>query len=162
MNRITRWNPNNEFLSLRDAMDRLLAESFVRPFGVLSAFNGGSAAAMPLDLVENDNEFVVKASVPGLQPEQIAVHLENDLLTIRGEYQNESESGTGQTGVVHYREQQWSSVERSIRLPSSVNADACRADLENGILTLTLPKAEHAKSKTIQVQPGKPQLEQTK
>lgn len=77
---LTRWNPAREMVSLREAMDRLFEESFLRP----ASFGGAESplAALPLDIYENDAHVVVKASVPGVKPEDIEITITGDLLTI--------------------------------------------------------------------------------
>lgn len=136
-------------MSLREAMDRLFEESFLRPgfFG-----NGESGAAMlPMDIYETENEVVVKAAVPGVKPEDIEVTVTGDLLTIKGEFKSESEEKDEKRNW-HRQERRFGSFSRQVTLPAGVNTDACQADFENGVLKLTLPKAEEAKVKRVQIQ----------
>lgn len=146
---IERWNPFGEMISLRDAMDSLLQESFVRPFGLTA---DGAPAALALDVSENDNELVVKASLPGVKPEDVQITVQEDVLTIRGESKAEEEK-KGQTWRL--RERRFGAVERSISLPVVVDPDKARAQFEHGVLTLTLPKSEAAKPKQIKVSAAK-------
>ena len=85
---IERWDPFHEAISLRDAMNSLLQESFVRP-GAASAANG--YAALPLDVGETENEFVVKASLPGVKPDDVQITVHGDTLTVRGETRADQE-----------------------------------------------------------------------
>lgn len=78
---IERWDPFREMVSLRDAVNSLLQESFVRPGGVPGA---GGPTTLPLDVAETENEFVVKASLPGIKPEDVQITVHGDTLTIRG------------------------------------------------------------------------------
>ena len=82
MAELVRWSPARDMVSLREAMDRLFEESFLRP----DLFGGGEtpATALPLDMYETENDVVVKASVPGVKPEDIEVTVTGDLLTIKG------------------------------------------------------------------------------
>lgn len=157
MSNITRWDPLRDMVSLREAMDRLLEESFVRPYGS----SGGRATSLALDVYEQDEDIKVRASIPGIKPEDIDISITGDTLTIRGETQEEKEE---QQGNYHMRERRFGAFHRSITLPTMVNADQAEATYENGVLTLTLPKAEEAKPKSIEVKSGggqakEPQIE---
>jgi HSP20 family protein len=148
MANLVRLDPAREAMSLREAMDRLFEESFLRPgfFG-----NGESGAAMlPMDMYETENEVVVKAAVPGATPEDIEVTVTGDLLTIKGEFKSESEEKDEKRNW-HRQERRYGSFSRQVTLPAGVNTDACQADFENGVLTLKLPKAEEAKVKRVQI-----------
>lgn len=142
---IEKWEPFREMVSLRDAVNSLLQESFVRPFGDLVS---GGPAVPPLDIVENENEFVIKASLPGLKPEEVQISVHGDRLVIRGETKAEEEK-KGQTW--HLRERRFGSFRRSLSLGMPINSDKAVARFENGVLTLTLPKAEEVKPKQIKV-----------
>jgi HSP20 family protein len=149
MANLMRLDPARDMMSLREAMDRLFEESFLRPgfFG-----NGESGAAMlPMDIYETENEVVVKAAVPGVKPEDIEVTVTGDLLTIKGEFKSESEEKDEKRNW-HRQERRFGSFSRQVTLPAGVNTDACQADFENGVLKLTLPKAEEAKVKRVQIQ----------
>jgi HSP20 family protein len=145
---IEHWDPFHEAVSLRDAMNSLLEESFVRPIGVLE---GGGPASLPLDLSETDNEFVIKASLPGVKPEEVQVTVKGDTLTIRGETKAEEEK-KGQHWYL--RERRFGAFQRSVSLGSPVDADRATAHHEHGVLTLTLPKVEEARPKQIKVGSG--------
>jgi HSP20 family protein len=132
-------------VSLRDAMNSLLHESFVRPSGMAA---DGSPAMLPLDITENENEFVVKGSLPGIRPEDVQITVHGDTLTIRAEMKAEQEKKEEQ---YHLRERRYGQFQRTVRLSSPVVADKAQANFENGVLTLTLPKAEDAKPKQIKV-----------
>jgi HSP20 family protein len=142
---LVRWNPFGEMMSLRQAVDRLLEESFIPPRGIAGDLEQGS---MEIDVLERNDAYVIRASLPGVKPEDISVTMERGMLTLRGEARQEQEQGEGR---YHRRERRFSSYARSISLPSEVNADACDASYEHGVLTITLPKAEQAKAKQIAV-----------
>ena len=139
------WEPLREMVSLRDAMNSLLQESFVRP-GALQG--DGGPAMLPLDISENENEFIVKASLPGIRPEDVQITVHGDTLTIRGEMKAEQEK---KDEHYHLRERRYGLFQRTVRLSAPVRSDQAQADFENGVLTLTLPKAEEAKPKQIKI-----------
>ncbi len=142
---IERWDPFREMISLREAMNSLLAESVVRPGGPPAA---GAAATLPLDVAETEGEFVIKSSLPGVKPEDVQITVHGDTLTIRGESKVEEEKkGTHW----HVRERRVGSFARSLSLGTPINADAATAHFEHGVLTLTLPKSAEAKPKQIKV-----------
>jgi HSP20 family protein len=142
---VERWDPFRESVSLRDAMNALLQESFIRP-GNFLAQNG--AAAVPLDVAETENEFVVKASLPGLRPEDVQITVHGDTVMIRGESKAEEEK-TGQHW--HLRERRCGAFQRSVTLSTPIDADKAGAHYEHGVLTLTLPKADEARPRQIRV-----------
>jgi HSP20 family protein len=132
-------------ISLRDAVNSLLQDSFVRP-GVMAA--DGNAAMLPLDITENENEFIIKASLPGVRPEDIQITARGDTITIRGEMKAEEEK---KDDHYHLRERRFGQFQRTVVLPAPINADQAKSEFENGVLTLTLPKAEEAKPKQIKL-----------
>jgi HSP20 family protein len=139
------WDPFREMVSLRDAVNSLLQESFIRPGSALAT---GGPVTLPLDIAETENEFVIQASLPGVQPEDVQITVHGDTLTIRGEGRVEP----GQEGR-HWllRERRFGPFQRSISLTVPVSSDRASAQYENGVLTLTLPKAEQAKPKQIKI-----------
>lgn len=168
------WSPFRDMLSLRDAMDHLMQSSFVRPSGLLG---GGTMVNMPLDVVERDNDYQIEAAMPGVNPDDVQITVQNDTLTIRGQVsrtetipstqqgqqgqqgqqaQTQRQQGQGQregAGQPNYltRERYYGTYFRQVSLPTPVNADKAQAHFENGILYLTLPKAEEAKPKQIRL-----------
>jgi HSP20 family protein len=141
---IQHWEPLREMVSLRDAMNSLLQESFVRPVGLM----GNGAALLPLDIAETEDEFIVKASLPGVRPEDVHITARGDTLTIRGEMKAEEEK---KGEHYHLRELRQGRFQRSVTLSTPISADKAQAQFENGILTLKLPKAEEAKPKEIKI-----------
>ncbi len=144
MSNLTRWEPVREMMTLREAMDRLFDDAFTRPLSLRDS--GWSAPAV--DMYQTDDEVVVKAALPGFKANDVQINVTGDLLTIRGESKHEEEQ---KDKAWHIREQRWGTFERSIALPTSVVSDRADANFENGILTITLPKAEEVKPKTITV-----------
>jgi len=146
MAEIVRWEAPRELASLRDAMDRLFEESFVRP-GPAGGWMG-AADMLPVDVAEWDDKIVVTASAPGVKPEEIEVTVTGDLLTIKGEFKSEEK----EEGANYLRqERRYGSFCRQVRLPDGADADNAQAAFENGVLTLEIPKRESAKAKTVKV-----------
>ena len=141
---IQRWEPLREMVSLRDAMNSLLQESFVRPVGLI----GNGAEFLPLDIAETEDEFIVKASLPGVRPEDVHITARGDTLTIRGEMKAEEEK---KGEHYHLRELRQGHFQRTVTLSTPISADKAQAQFENGVLTLKLPKAEEAKPKEIKI-----------
>ena len=107
-----------------------------------------------IDMYQTDNEIVVKASLPGIKADEMQINVTGDVLTLKGEMKSEEEktsSPKGQEKAWHIREQRWGAFERSVALPVAVVSDKAKAEFENGILTITLPKAEEVKPRTITV-----------
>ncbi|HWR65911.1 MAG TPA: Hsp20/alpha crystallin family protein, partial [Bellilinea sp.] len=143
---LTRWEPVREMMTLREAMDRLFDDAFTRPFN-----QNGISSLPSLDVYETADELVVKAVVPGLKAEDVNITVTNDMLTLRGEYKQENGNKGNLEATYHIREWRGGAFERSIRLPVEVQTDRAKADFENGILTISLPKAETVKPRTITV-----------
>ena len=144
---ISRWEPAREMMTLREAMDRLFNDAFTRPFS-LTREGGSSWSAPPIDMYQTDKEVVVKAALPGVQADEVQINVNGDMLTIRGEMKHEQEQ---KDQAWHIRERSWGAFERSVTLPTGVVADRAKADFENGVLTITLPKSEQARPKTITI-----------
>lgn len=146
MTQLTRWEPFRDLISLREAMDRLFEESVVRPrSGELTRPMGGTLA---VDMYETDEAVVVKSATPGVDPEDIDISITGDTLTIKGETRMDEE--VEEENYV-YRERRYGSFARSLTIPVPIQADEAEAEFEDGILTLTLPKAEEVKPKAIEV-----------
>ena len=150
MSNLIRWEPAREMMTLREAMDRLFDDAFTRPFSIMGEHGGSSPA---IDMYQTDGEVVVKASLPGIKADEVQINVTGEILTIKGETKQEEEK---KDKSWHMREQRWGAFERSVMLPTGVNSDQAKADFKNGILTITLPKSEQAKSKTITIQSKKP------
>ena len=142
---LTRWDPFREMLTMRRAMDRLMENSLDQ--------NDWSKVewALALDVIEEENEFVVKASLPGTKPENLEITFDKGVLTIRGEVKDESEKEQGQ---YHLRERRFGSFMRSISLPTSVKSEDIQAVYQDGVLALHLPKAEEVKPRRIAIKTG--------
>ena len=146
MANIVRWEPFRDLVSLREAMDRLFEESFVRPqAGWLAP---GEAETLAVDMYETDEAVVVKSAVPGIDPADLDISVTGDVLTVKGETKTEEE--VKEENYIR-RERRYGSFSRSLSIPVPVVADKADAEFKDGILTLTLPKAEEVKPKAIKV-----------
>jgi len=146
MAKLTRWEPFRDLITLREAMDRLFEESFVRPFE--SWLSPSGEGTLAVDMYETPEEVVVKASLPGVNPEDVDVSVVGDVLTIKAESKAEEEA---KDANYIYRERRYGVFSRSLRLPTNVQSDKATAEYANGVLTLTLPKAEEVKPKRIKI-----------
>lgn len=141
---ISRWEPFKDFMTLRQAMDRLFEESVVRPIPMWG--DGQSRRHLPLDVWETPDAIVVRASVPGAKPDEVEITIEGGTVTIRGEIRVPQDEGT-----FLLQEQRYGPFARSIELNMPVQADQADASFKDGILTLTIPKAEEVKPRVIKV-----------
>jgi HSP20 family protein len=144
---IQRWDPLRDIVSLRDAMNNLLEESFVRPRAGMAALTGG----MPIDLSESDESYTVRTTLPGAKPEDVDISILGDTLRITAEIHGEQEK-EGEKWLL--RERRFGRFERSITLPNNIKSEGANADFSDGVLTVTLPKAEAARPRQIQVRAG--------
>lgn len=155
MSNLTRWDPFREMMTFRNWMDRWMDRWFETSLSPLSTWQP-ITWELALDVAETDDEFLVKASLPGINPDDLEITYNNNVLTIKGEVKEEKDV---EEHRYHLRERRYGTFSRSISLPSTVKADAIEATYEAGVLTLHLPKAEQAKPKRIPVHSGQaPQM----
>lgn len=149
MKTLTRYEPLREMTTLNRAMDRMfdrfMDESL---FDMPTLWQRSDSNTLALDLMEQDEQYIVKASVPGVKPEDIEITVDDGLLTVKGEIKENKETDEDN---YHLRERYTGSFMRRITLPNNIDADKIEATNENGVLTLVLPKAESVKPKRIQV-----------
>ncbi len=138
MAKVVRWTPMNP-VNLFNEFDRL----FERP-----ETRSATEWSVALDVAENDDNYLVKATVPGINPDDLEITLEDDVLTLKGEILRDEEV---EDVKYHVRERRFGSFSRSIRFPVAVNGDAVEATYNNGILSLNIPKAEAVKPKRITI-----------
>ena len=130
-------------MPLCEALDRLFDDAFTRPLSM----SGGSVVPA-IDLFQTEDEVIVKAALPGLKSEHVHISVTTDVLTLSGEFKQENGKKEATYSI---REHRYGSFERSIMLPTDVQTDKARADFENGVRTISLPKAESVKPKTINI-----------
>ena len=143
-----RWsvNPGRDLLGIRDDVDRLFASAFHAPAQNVSRLAG---ITPPVDIEATQDEFVVRADLPGVAQQDVKVSLLGDVLTIRGERKQVQE--TTNQGL-HRAERRYGSFERSFSLGVAVRADQVKANFRDGVLEIHVPKAEEARVREIEVQ----------
>jgi len=146
MTLVRRSSPLGELVSLRQAMDRLFEDSFVRPRGW--AFGGFDGYSFPVDVTNGSDSIRVEASLPGFKPEDVDITVENGVLSISAETQSERQEGEGETLVQEIRRGR---VSRTIALPTGIEPDKATASFEHGVLRLQIPKAEAVKPRQIRI-----------
>jgi HSP20 family protein len=151
---LVRWNPARElerwapdFFGVQREINRLF-DDFFRGGMQAEEASGRSYWSPAVDIAERDNEYVVKVELPGVNKDDVKITLESNILTIRGEKKQEKEE-KGENS--HRLERSYGSFQRSFTLPTIVKNDKIDAVYRDGILTVTLPKAEEAKPKQIEV-----------
>jgi HSP20 family protein len=144
---VARWNPIRDMITLREAMDQLFNENYLRS---REARQQGVAWQLPLDAYTTEDAIVLKADVPGLKPEELEVTLEADTLTIRGELKNRAEN---QNYVL--RERASGPFERVLTINTPIDTTKVEATFEDGVVQIVLPKAEAVKPKQIKVTAAK-------
>jgi len=149
MRTIARWEPFRGVTTLQGQINRLFNDAFERK-GEESSL---SAWAPAVDIYETEPELVVKADLPDVDPKDLDIRVENNLLTIRGE--RKFEKKVSEENYLRV-ERSYGSFARSFTLANTVNSEAIKADYQNGVLTLTIPKREEAKPKQIKVNVATP------
>lgn len=147
---LTRWNPVREMANMQRIMDRFFDDW--RPY---LDENGGStgAHALALDVHEDDTAYTVTTELPGVQPDHVQVRYEGDTLIIEGEIPEQTSEQQGKRTLM--QERRYGRYSRRLRLPFDINFDHAEANFDNGVLTLTLPKAEASQPKMIPIKTGK-------
>ena len=148
MDTLSRWDPFREMWTLRNAMDRLFDNALTGSADWPQSENWN----LSLDVAETENEYLVKASLPGINPDDLDITFVDNTLTIKGEVKSEEETDNVR---YHLRERRNGNFSRSMTLPSGIKANDIHANYDAGILTLHLPKAEEVKPKRIPVQTHK-------
>jgi len=151
MRTLTRWEPFRGTTSLQDQVNRLFSDIFERK-GEESSL---TAWAPSVDIYETEHELVVKADLPEVDPKDLDIRVENNILTIRGE--RKFEKKVNEENYLRV-ERAYGSFARSFTLANTVNSEAIKADYQNGVLTLSIPKREEAKPKQIKVNVGTPAM----
>jgi len=140
---IIRWSPARDMVRLSDAMDRMFEDAWTRP----RPARGEREVRLPLDVYTTPSEIVLTANVPGLKPEDVQVTVEGDTLSIDGEFKAPMEN-------VEYifQERPYGKFSRKLTINVPVDVNKVEATFDSGVLTVTLPKAEAARPKTIKVE----------
>jgi HSP20 family protein len=133
-------NPASEARAFEEIFDKL--------FGSPSRITHTATATLPIDIYEREGNLVVRAAVPGIEPTDLEINIENNVLTIRGETKHDSETSEDK---IYRREVSYGSFSRSVRLPENLNVEAVEAEFKNGIVTITLPRIPEEKPKSFRV-----------
>ena len=144
---IMKWRPSRELAAIRDEMDRLFDEFFnFVPARRRELLEG---EWLPnIDVAETDDNVIVTAELPGVKQDDVSISVLNDVLTLKGEKKEEKEI---KRENYHRIERSYGSFQRSVSLPTGVQADKAKATYKDGVLTVTIPKAESAKPKSIKI-----------
>ena len=137
------WEPMREGLSLREAINKLFEDSVVHPGNTVQATRG-----MVMDVIETAVAFLVRASLPGCDKDKVEISFQGDTLTVKAEM---NEGSLQEGGRYLLRERFSGLVTRSVTLPTQVDADRAHAEYREGILHLTLPKADSVKPRSIKI-----------
>ena len=148
---LQRWDRFGDIVSLREAMDRLFEQSVVRPQRGAGTASPTSAKMMPLDLFEEESDFVLKAYVPGVKAEDVEIGAERETVTIKAHIPGEAEKEEAGAHRWLADELGYGDVVRTVTLPAAIDAGKIEASVENGVLIVIVPKAEEAKPKKIAV-----------
>jgi len=148
---LARWDPFQDMMKFRNAVDRMFEDFYGGDRGLVRSSTWGLA----LDVAENEDEFIVKASIPGMKADDIDITYTENTLTIKGEVEEDKEINEDQ---YHMRERRHGTFSRSITLPSKVKTGDIEANYENGILTVHMPKAEEVKPKRIAIKASSPKV----
>jgi HSP20 family protein len=146
MANLVRWDPFNEMTSLRDMMDRVFEQAWVRPTSVFE----GSMSRFPVDLYEAGDEYVLTASLPGVTPEQVDVTVQGNTVTVSYERKRDENEGV----TWHARELPYGRFTRQIGLPVHIDNEHVEASMEHGVLRLRLPKVAQARERRVEIKSG--------
>ena len=149
MRTIARWEPFRGVTALQDQINRLFNDNFER----VGEESNLTAWAPSVDIYETEQELVVKADLPDVDPKDLDIRVENNILTIRGE--RKFEKKVNEENYLRV-ERSYGAFARSFTLANTINSEAIKADYHNGVLTLSIPKREEAKPKQIKVNVGTP------
>jgi HSP20 family protein len=151
---IVRWQPFHDLPSIQERMNRVFDETF-RGMGRAGSEDDwafGGSWAPSVDIYEHEGNIVLKAELPGIDPKDVDVRVENNVLTLRGERRLDSEV---RREDYHRVERAYGKFSRSFTLPSVVDTDKIKADYAHGVLQVSLPQKEEAKPKQISISIGK-------
>jgi HSP20 family protein len=143
-----RFEPFRELVTLQDRMNRLFDDSFRSRQGEDEDWALGGSWAPVVDIYEKDGNIVLKAELPGVDPKDVDVRVENNLLTLRGERKFDTDV---KRENYHRVERAYGAFSRSFTLPNVVDTQNIKAEYKDGVLRMTLPKREEAKPKQIQI-----------
>jgi HSP20 family protein len=147
---IVRFEPFSNLMTAQREFDRLFKEAFTPHYG--EGELSTRTWAPPVDIYETENDIVLKAELPGVDPKDVEVKVEDNTLYLKGERKFEKEV---RNESYHRVERSYGSFARSFSLPNSISTDKVKAEFKDGLLTLTLPKREEAKPRTVKIDVSK-------
>ncbi len=147
---VARFDPFRDITTLRDEMNRL----FNRTVG--DGVSSGSAWTPAVDIFDTDQAIVLRAELPGLDPDDIEIEVDDNVLSLKGERRFEE---TVQEGRYYRLERAYGRFQRSVTLPQGVKADEISATFDKGVLSVRVPKAEEVRPRKIAVTAGAPAVE---
>jgi len=145
---LVRWQPFRDMLATDRGFDRLFRDAFTTFAGDREAEPSTRPWAPAVDIYETESSIVLKAELPGIDPKDVEVRVEDNTLYLKGERKFEKET---KDENYHRVERSYGAFARSFSLPNSIDADKVAAEYKDGVLNLTLPKREEAKPKTIRI-----------
>ncbi|MBI2761015.1 MAG: Hsp20/alpha crystallin family protein [Chloroflexi bacterium] len=145
---VARWDPFSEMVTLRDAMSRLVNESFVRPGPQWGT--AGAVSPFPFDMCESADDVKVRVALPGIDPNQLELTITQGVLTLKG-YRTFYSGDQEKQYTWHVRGLGEGNFQFAVALPTTVDAEHAEADYDAGILTIRLPKAETVKARRIEI-----------
>lgn len=145
--RYTQRNP----MPLAEAINQLMRDAFTTPFGT----SGGSMLAFGMNLFETDDSYIVQVPLPGVQPDQLSITARENIVTLQGTTEIPAPEGARNLHSGAIRGQ----FRELVQLPGDVDAEKASASYDNGVLTLTLPKAASARERAIKVTQGRGQAQ---
>jgi len=151
MRTMNRWEPSRGATTLQEQLNRVFGDMLER----VGNESNLTPWAPAVDIFETEHELVVQADLPDVNPQDLDIRVENNILTIRGE--RKFENKVNEENYLRV-ERAYGSFSRSFSLANSVKSDAIKADYQNGVLTLSIPKREEAKPKQIKVNVGTPAM----
>jgi len=143
---IVRWEPFRDLVTSQRDFDRLFREAFSPVYG--EGELSTRTWAPPVDIYENGDNLVLKAELPGVDPKEVEIRVEDNTLYLKGERKFEKEV---KEENYHRVERSYGAFTRTFSLPNTIDSDKVQAEYKDGVLTLTMPKKEEAKPKTIKI-----------
>ena len=148
MSSVIRWSPISDLMSLHTAMDRLFSDTFGVGSGQSRSVGAVGEGYLPLDIYQTDKAWVIRAAVPGVDPSTVDVTFDGGQISIKGEIQQPSDASPENYWL---RENFYGKFSRQVTLPEDALGDQAKAQFMNGVLTLTVPKAQPAKPKSVKI-----------
>ena len=148
MSSVIRWSPISDLMSLHTAMDRLFSDTFGVSSGQSRTVGAAGEGYLPLDIYQTEKEWVIRAAVPGVDPSTVDVTFDGGQISIKGEIKPPADAKPENYWL---RENFYGKFSRQVSLPEDALGDQAKAQFMNGLLTLTVPKAQPAKPKSVKI-----------